>query len=98
MVVAVLASAAVLGSLLANQYLRPRPGPNRRPAKWKADRRAGVNLRHYTNWHWQDTSPVSRNDLRVGDVVFYYRDLHHLGLHVGDGWLVHAPASGDVVA
>jgi len=61
---------------------------------WKA---AGVNLRHYTNWQWQDTTPVSHDDLRVGDLVFYYRDLHHVGIYVGNGWIVHAPNSGDVV-
>jgi peptidoglycan DL-endopeptidase CwlO len=61
---------------------------------WKA---AGVNLRHYTNWQWQDTKAVGRDDLRVGDLVFYYRDLHHVGIYVGGGWIVHAPTSGDVV-
>jgi cell wall-associated NlpC family hydrolase len=61
---------------------------------WKA---AGVSLRHYTNWQWQDTKPVGRDDLRVGDLVFYYRDLHHVGIYVGNGWIVHAPTSGDVV-
>jgi peptidoglycan DL-endopeptidase CwlO len=61
---------------------------------WKA---AGVSLRHYTNWQWQDTKPVSRADLQAGDLVFYYSDLHHMGMYVGDGWIVHAPTSGDVV-
>jgi cell wall-associated NlpC family hydrolase len=61
---------------------------------WRA---AGVHLRHHTTWQWQDTVPVSRADLRVGDLVFYYRDLHHVGIHVGNGWIVHAPTSGDVV-
>jgi cell wall-associated NlpC family hydrolase len=61
---------------------------------WKA---AGVNLRHYTQWQWQDTKPVSRADLRPGDLVFYYSDLHHMGMYVGNNWIVHAPTSGDVV-
>jgi peptidoglycan DL-endopeptidase CwlO len=61
---------------------------------WKA---AGVHMRHYTNWQWQDTVPVSRADLHVGDLVFYYRDLHHVGIYVGNGWIVHAPTTGDVV-
>jgi cell wall-associated NlpC family hydrolase len=61
---------------------------------WKA---AGVSLRHYTSWQWQDTKPIGRDDLRVGDLVFYYRDLHHVGIYVGDGWIVHAPTSGDRV-
>jgi peptidoglycan DL-endopeptidase CwlO len=61
---------------------------------WKA---AGVSLRHYTNWQFQDTKRVSRAELRPGDLVFYFSDLHHMGMYVGDGWLLHAPTSGDVV-
>jgi cell wall-associated NlpC family hydrolase len=48
-------------------------------------------------WQWQDTTAVSRDDLRTGDLVFYHRDLHHVGIYVGNGWIVHAPTSGDVV-
>lgn len=61
---------------------------------WKA---AGVSLRHYTKWQWSDTKQVSRADLRPGDLVFYYSDLHHMGMYVGNNWIVHAPTSGDVV-
>jgi cell wall-associated NlpC family hydrolase len=61
---------------------------------WKA---AGVNLRHYTVWQYQDTKRVSREDLRPGDLVFYYGDMHHMGMFVGNGWLLHAPTSGDFV-
>jgi len=56
---------------------------------WK---QAGYNtLRHYTKWQYQDTKRVSRADLRAGDLVFFYGDLHHVGLYVGGGWMVHAP-------
>jgi peptidoglycan DL-endopeptidase CwlO len=61
---------------------------------WRA---AGVSLRHYTQWQYQDTKRVSRDELRPGDLVFYYGDMHHMGMYVGNGWLVHAPTSGDVV-
>jgi peptidoglycan DL-endopeptidase CwlO len=61
---------------------------------WRA---AGVTLRHYTRWQWQDARPISRSELRPGDLVFYYSDLHHVGMYVGNGWIVHAPHSGDVV-
>ena len=40
---------------------------------------------------------VSRGDLRVADLVFYYGDLHHVALYVGGGWVVHAPEPGDYV-
>lgn len=58
---------------------------------------AGVSLRHYTKWQWADTTPVSRADLQPGDLVFYYGDLHHMGMYVGDDTIVHAPHTGDHV-
>jgi len=59
---------------------------------------AGVTLRHYTRWQWDDTTPVSRANLRPGDLVFFYPPtLHHVGVYVGGGWMVHAPHSGDYV-
>jgi cell wall-associated NlpC family hydrolase len=61
---------------------------------WKA---AGVTLRHYTKWQWEDNKPISRADLRPGDLVFFFSDLHHMGLYVGGGWMVHAPTTGDFV-
>ncbi|MEV6931546.1 C40 family peptidase [Dactylosporangium sp. NPDC051485] len=63
-------------------------------AAWAA---AGVTLRHYTKWQWDDAKAVSRADLRPGDLVFFYSDLHHVGMYVGGGWMVHAPTSGDYV-
>jgi cell wall-associated NlpC family hydrolase len=58
---------------------------------------AGLPLRHYTKWQWQDSRPVSRSDLRPGDLVFYFGDLHHIGMYVGGGYVVHAPTTGDYV-
>ncbi|GAA2577613.1 C40 family peptidase [Dactylosporangium fulvum] len=58
---------------------------------------AGVKLRHYTKWQWEDTKAVSRSELRPGDLVFFFSDLHHMGLYVGGGWMVHAPTTGDHV-
>ena len=56
-----------------------------------------MSLRHYTNWQWSDSKPVSRADLQPGDLVFFFKDLHHMGMYVGGGWMVHAPQTGDHV-
>lgn len=58
---------------------------------------AGVTLRHYTQWQYEDTKRVSEADLRPGDLIFYYSDRHHMGMYVGGGYIVHAPNSSDVV-
>jgi peptidoglycan DL-endopeptidase CwlO len=57
----------------------------------------GVTLGHYTGWQWNEGAPVSRANLRPGDLVFWFSDLHHMGIYVGGGWVVHAPHTGDQV-
>ena len=40
---------------------------------------------------------VKRADLEIGDLVFYYSDLRHVAIYVGNGKVMHAPTAGDVV-
>jgi cell wall-associated NlpC family hydrolase len=58
---------------------------------------AGVTLRHYTQWQWDDSKSVTRDQLQPGDLVFYFSDHHHMSIYVGGNWVVHAPTTGDVV-
>ncbi|MDQ0990429.1 NlpC/P60 family protein [Streptomyces sp. V3I7] len=39
----------------------------------------------------------SMNDLQVGDLVFFFNDIHHVGLYAGNGQVLHAPRTGTVV-
>ncbi|MGP4042658.1 NlpC/P60 family protein [Streptomyces sp. 2A115] len=39
----------------------------------------------------------SVSDLQVGDLVFFFSDLHHVGLYAGKGQIIHAPRTGTVV-
>lgn len=57
----------------------------------------GIKLGHYTGWQWNEGTPVSRANIRPGDLVFWFGDLHHMGIYVGGGWAVHAPHTGDYV-
>jgi cell wall-associated NlpC family hydrolase len=63
-------------------------------AAWRA---AGVSLPHNAARQYSAMAHVSRNQLQPGDLVFYYRDLHHVGIYVGDGNVVHAPNTGERV-
>ncbi|MEU3895716.1 MULTISPECIES: C40 family peptidase [unclassified Streptomyces] len=36
----------------------------------------------------------SMSDLQVGDLVFFFSDLHHVGLYAGNGQVLHAPRTG----
>jgi peptidoglycan DL-endopeptidase CwlO len=59
--------------------------------------KAGVYLPHNAARQRRAVPSVSRSELRPGDLVFYYSDLHHVAMYVGNGWIVHAPHAGDVV-
>ncbi|MEU0547057.1 NlpC/P60 family protein [Micromonospora sp. NPDC005979] len=56
--------------------------------------KAGVSLPHNAAAQSRVTKNVSKGDLRPGDLVFYYSDIHHVGMYVGDGWVVHASQAG----
>jgi cell wall-associated NlpC family hydrolase len=48
----------------------------------------------------QDTwsIPVPLSELLPGDLVFYGQtDVHHVGIYIGDGLMINAPHTGDVV-
>jgi cell wall-associated NlpC family hydrolase len=46
---------------------------------------------------WATVRHINRDELRPGDLVFYYRDIHHVGLYVGDGRTIDAPQPGERV-
>ncbi|WP_271216325.1 C40 family peptidase [Streptosporangium carneum] len=62
-----------------------------------AYQKVGISLPHYTGDQWTAGTRVSRNELRPGDLVFFYSDLHHVGIYIGAGLMVHAPQTGDVI-
>ncbi|WP_405612295.1 NlpC/P60 family protein [Streptomyces sp. NBC_00076] len=43
------------------------------------------------------TKIYSQSQLQVGDLVFFFNDLHHVGLYAGNGQIIHAPRTGTVV-
>ncbi|GAA2351913.1 hypothetical protein Cme02nite_25540 [Catellatospora methionotrophica] len=56
--------------------------------------KAGITLPHNARAQRAAVKSVSRADLRPGDLVFYYSDLHHVGMYAGNGWIVHASQTG----
>lgn len=62
-----------------------------------AYRQVGVNLPHYGGDQWNAGVHVSRSQLQPGDLIFFYSDIHHMGMYLGDGKFVHAPHTGDHV-
>jgi cell wall-associated NlpC family hydrolase len=62
-----------------------------------AYRAAGISLPHSSRLQSTIGAPVSRDQLQPGDLVFFYSPVSHVGIYIGNGQMVHAPTSGDVV-
>ena len=58
---------------------------------------AGMSLPHSSRMQSQMGTPVSRAEARAGDLVAFYSPVSHIGIYLGNGQMVHAPTSGDVV-
>lgn len=54
----------------------------------------GISLTHYTGALWNEGVHVSRSQLQPGDLVFFYQDIGHVGIYMGDGMMVDAPHTG----
>jgi peptidoglycan DL-endopeptidase CwlO len=68
-----------------------------------AYRAAGVSIPRVSRAQWGAGPHVQVSNLLPGDLVFYAdnpRDpatIHHVGMYIGNGLMVHAPHTGDVV-
>jgi peptidoglycan DL-endopeptidase CwlO len=57
--------------------------------------KAGVSLSHSSKAQFGEGRRVSRGDLKPGDLVFYGSpSIHHVGMYIGNGRMVHAPNPG----
>ena len=54
----------------------------------------GIALPHYTGDLWNSGVHVARNDLEPGDLVFFFPDISHVGIYVGNGLMIDAPDFG----
>ncbi|WP_030145549.1 NlpC/P60 family protein [Streptomyces violaceorubidus] len=63
-------------------------------AAWKA---AGVTLPRVTYDQVNAGTTVSVSQAQPGDLVFFYNDISHVGLYIGDGMMIHAPKPGAYV-
>ena len=56
---------------------------------------AGVSLPRTTYDQINEGTPVAYSDLQPGDLVFPHTG--HVGIYVGNGQMIHAPSTGDVI-
>ncbi|TDD30758.1 NlpC/P60 family protein [Kribbella turkmenica] len=91
---------------LGDMYLWGGTGPNRwdcsglTQGAWA---KAGVYLPHYSVAQYEQVRHIDEDELRPGDLIFWSVDpddpgtIHHVGMYLGNGRMVHAPRSGKPV-
>ncbi|WFE25504.1 NlpC/P60 family protein [Solwaraspora sp. WMMD791] len=95
---------------LGKPYLWGAEGPSRYDCSglmWAAYRSPGADYfslpRVAADQYWATKGKtVDRSDLLPGDLIFFasgssWTTVHHVGMYVGNGKMVHAPTTGDVV-
>lgn len=60
----------------------------------------GITIPRTSSAQSQSGTYVDRSNLQVGDLVFFggsTSSVHHVGIYIGNGMMIHAPTTGDVV-
>jgi cell wall-associated NlpC family hydrolase len=60
----------------------------------------GITLDHYAAWQFLEGRRIAPDELQPGDLVFWEPKADgpgHVGMYVGDGKMINAPHTGDVV-
>lgn len=55
-----------------------------------AYRSVGINLPHSSQAQSHLGRAVSKSELKPGDLIFWYHPIHHVGMYIGNGKIVHA--------
>jgi peptidoglycan DL-endopeptidase CwlO len=63
----------------------------------KAYAAAGISLPHSSKLQVGYGTRVSTSNMLPGDLVFFYSPISHVAIYLGDGMMVTAPQTGDVV-
>ncbi|MCP2278847.1 NlpC/P60 family protein [Nocardia amikacinitolerans] len=63
-----------------------------------AFKQVGKNVPRTSSAQASYGTPVSKENMRPGDVVFFYSDISHVGIYAGNGLMLHASTFGVPVA
>jgi peptidoglycan DL-endopeptidase CwlO len=85
---------------LGEPYVRNAAGPS----SWdcsgltmRAWGSVGVSLPHSSGQQYSRGRSIPKSDLQLGDLVFFYSGISHVGLYAGNGQVIHAPRPGKSV-
>ncbi|MEV6679828.1 NlpC/P60 family protein [Streptomyces erythrochromogenes] len=87
------AALAAAKTKVGSAYISGHEGPNSFDCsgltQW-AYKQADVSISRVTYTQANDGTRISRSQLQPGDLVFFYGDLHHVGLYAGNNMTLHA--------
>lgn len=87
-------------SKLGSPYVWGATGPNTFDCsgltQW-AYKQAGITLPRVSRDQGQFGQLILASQLQPGDLVFFGVPIHHVGMYLGNGQMIHAPDTGDVV-
>ncbi|MEJ8644685.1 NlpC/P60 family protein [Streptomyces sp. MS1.HAVA.3] len=87
------AALAAAKTKVGSAYISGEEGPNAFDCsgltQW-AYKQAGVSISRVTYTQANDGTRISKSQLQPGDLVFFYGDLHHVGLYAGNNMTLHA--------
>jgi cell wall-associated NlpC family hydrolase len=84
-----------------DMYLYGATGPDRFDCSGLtsfAYKAAGVSIPRTSKAQSTFGTPVSKGDLKPGDLVFFYSPVSHVGMYIGNGQMVHSSSAGKPVA
>jgi cell wall-associated NlpC family hydrolase len=62
-----------------------------------AYQQVGISLPHFTVSQYNSGVHVSRGDLEPGDLIFFFPNISHVGMYIGNGMMIDAPNFGEDV-
>ncbi|MEU7601142.1 NlpC/P60 family protein [Streptomyces sp. NPDC041003] len=87
------AALAAAKTKVGSAYISGHEGPSSFDCsgltQW-AYKQANVSISRVTYTQANDGTRISRSQLQPGDLVFFYGDLHHVGLYAGNNMTLHA--------
>lgn len=60
-------------------------------------KKVGIKLPRVSRAQYSYTRKISRSQARPGDLVFFGSPVHHVGIYIGDGYMIHSPRKGKTV-
>lgn len=86
---------------VGDRYVAATSGPNTFDCSgltMTAWRQAGISLPHYSYSQYSKSRKIPLSQAQPGDLVFYFGgSVHHVGMYIGNGKMVHAANPGDGV-